>query len=344
MDEAQIKYSATMSLGRLLEHIDNTASGALALTDEQGLLIGITTDGDIRRALLKGAKLKDSANKAINRNPLTSTPELDAADRRQLMRAHNVRHLPIISESGSLVSFETIDSATQSTPVILMVGGLGSRLMPLTETCPKPLLPLGGRPILEHIIRQYKGAGFTNFVLCLNYLGDMIADYFADGSKWGVNISYLRETRRLGTAGALSLLPADLDSEHIIVSNGDVLSNMDYRAFFNFHSSQKASLTVGAREYRHKVRFGVIETTGANVTAIVEKPEYVHHINGGIYALNTQLLSLVPDDTFFDMPDLVNKAVKDGGRCGVYPIHEEWHDIGTPEDYHSMNDRFTHND
>jgi NDP-sugar pyrophosphorylase family protein len=220
-----------------------------------------------------------------------------------------------------------------------MAGGLGTRLRPLTETLPKPMLRVGGRPMLEIILDNFVSQGFKNFFISINYLGHIIQEHFGDGSKFGVSITYLSESKRLGTAGALSLLPEGI-TENIVVTNGDVLTRLNLRALLDFHNALHSSATICVREFSTQVPYGVVEVADQVVQKIEEKPNVQRLVNAGIYVLNPKLLSQIPKDTYIDMPDLLNSMLKKDQVIGAFPIREYWADIGRVTDLDNANLEF----
>jgi NDP-sugar pyrophosphorylase family protein len=215
--------------------------------------------------------------------------------------------------------------------MVIMAGGKGIRMRPYTENCPKPMLEVGGKPMLEHIIERSKADGFRNFIIALNYLGHMIEDHFGDGSNWKVKISYLREEEPLGTAGALSILQKSLDKP-FLVTNGDVMTDIHYCDMLDFHLHHNAMATMAVSQYEIQNQFGVVKTKGLEIEGFEEKPIYRSHINSGIYVLNPDVLNLLESNKRCDMPTLFEQIKENGGRTIVYPMHEPWLDVGRPED------------
>jgi NDP-sugar pyrophosphorylase family protein len=225
-------------------------------------------------------------------------------------------------------------------PVVLMAGGLGRRLRPLTDTCPKPMLRLGGRPLLERIIERFIAQGFREFHISVNYLGHQIEEYFGNGERMGCSISYIRERRQLGTAGALSLLPAELEGPFVVM-NGDLLTEVDFQALVKRHQDTGYAATMCVREHATTVPFGVVEMAeGGRYRAMVEKPTLVHHVNAGIYCLSREALYVVPNDRFYDMPSLFQDLDLQGRTCGVHVVGGLLLDIGTPVEFERAQDMF----
>ena len=306
----------------------------LVVSDDNQLL-GTLTDGDIRRAFLKGLGLDSSIDLIVHRNPLVVPPEIGRDLVLHLMKANKIHQLPVVDREGKLLGLhvwdEVILPVSLDNPMIIMAGGRGARLHPHTENCPKPMLEVGGKPMLEHIIERARSDGFHNFIISLHYLGHMIEEYFGDGSRWGVNIEYLREQSPLGTAGSLSLLSKQPDIP-FIVTNGDVMTDIRYSDMLDFHTSHEAIATMAVRQYEIQNQFGVVKLKGIEIDGFEEKPIYRSHINAGIYVLNPSSLNELEDNEYCDMPTLFDRVKQNNGRTIVYPMHEPWLDVGRPDD------------
>lgn len=304
----------------------------------EGQLTGTLTDGDLRRGLLRGLSLEDSVTQAMNRSFVAGNQGEPKAELHSLMRKKQIHELPILDKSGNVVDLVT--DRPELTPFdgtfVIMAGGRGSRLMPLTDSTPKPMLLVGAKPILEHILTSAISQGFENFVISVNYLGKQIENYFGDGSAWGVSITYLREEEPLGTAGALSLLPRGAPGP-IVVSNGDLVTNLDYRAMIQNHEQSGATISMAIRRFELRNPYGVVATNGEFVEGIVEKPAYISQVNTGIYVLTSEVLTNLQPDTFLNMTDLVQRALDQNERVAAFAIHESWMDIGTPQDFQTAN-------
>jgi dTDP-glucose pyrophosphorylase len=304
----------------------------------EGQLTGTLTDGDLRRGLLRGLSLEDSVTQAMNRSFVAGNQGEPKAELHSLMRKKQIHELPILDKSGNVVDLVT--DRPELTPFdgtfVIMAGGRGSRLMPLTDSTPKPMLLVGAKPILEHILTSAISQGFENFVISVNYLGKQIENYFGDGSAWGVSITYLREEEPLGTAGALSLLPRGAPGP-IVVSNGDLVTNLDYRAMIQNHEQSGATISMAIRRFELRNPYGVVATNGEFVEGIVEKPAYVSQVNTGIYVLTPKVLTNLRPNTFLNMTDLVQRALDQNERVAAFAIHESWMDIGTPQDFQTAN-------
>ena len=317
------------------EIIDQGAIQIAMVVDNDCHLIGTVTDGDIRRAVLHGKGLDIPITEVMNANPTTGLLEETLDSWQRTMHRHSLRHLPILDTRGCVVDLAQYSMPLEperSTPVVIMAGGLGTRLRPLTDDTPKPMIPVGPKPVLETIIENFAEQGFINLYLCLNYMGDKIREYFGDGRELGVNITYLQEDRRLGTAGALSLLP-EHPSEPVIVMNGDLLTKVDFVRLLDFHNRQGFIATMAMREHQQQVPYGVLKIgDGYVVQELVEKPVERYYVNAGIYILNPETLAQVPNQKFYDMPTLFNSLMGNGEKVGGFPLRDYWVDIGRLED------------
>lgn len=325
---------------------ENTVRDALAklvkngrqiilVVDENGRLIGTVTDGDIRRGLLRDVSLDSELSAIVNRKPTTVLAGTSRESCFRTMRDRGLRHLPIVGDDGVLVGVELLSTILQevryTNTVVLFAGGRGDRLMPLTKNTPKPMLPVGGRPLLEIIIDSFARQGFENFIISVNYLSNVIEEYFGDGARFGVSITYLRETSALGTAGSLSLL-TELPSEPIIVMNSDIVTGVDFRSILAFHDELGADATICVRKYDFQIPFGVVEADRTKLVRISEKPLQRLLVNGGIYVLNPSILSMLEYHCRIDMPELLERASSQGKEIGVFPIQEYWMDVGRISD------------
>jgi dTDP-glucose pyrophosphorylase len=326
LPEASIKEALTV--------LDKEALQIVLVVDKSGVLHGTLTDGDVRRALLRGATLMDSVSEAMNTQPTTGLlGQSETAWKRKLIEK-SIRHLPIVDQNKCIVGlfYDKKEVIKRLNPVVLMLGGLGTRLRPLTESVPKPMLRVGDKPILETILTHIAEQGFVHFYFCINYLGEQIRHYFGDGSRWGVHIEYVEEHDRMGTAGALSLLP-EKPQMPFIVMNGDLLTKVNLGALLDFHLEHNNIATACVREYAQQVPYGVVDVDGARVTQLVEKPVYRYFVNAGIYALSPEAMDKVPEEAFYDMPTLIEEVLSERGNVGAFPITEYWMDIGQMPDF-----------
>lgn len=316
--------------------LNEAALQIVIVVGEAGELIGTITDGDIRRGLLRGLTVDSGIDTIVFREPLVAPPGMRSETVAQLMLANRIHQIPIVDEERHVVGLHQWDEMGRPTErpnrMVIMAGGLGTRLQPHTETCPKPLLPVAGKPMLEHIIERAKADGFSHFVLAIRYLGEMIRGYFGDGSRWGVGIEYIEETQPLGTAGALAFLdPEPVDP--IVVTNGDVLTDISYGELLDFHVRNNAIATMAVRLYEWQHPFGVVRTRGIEITGFEEKPVHRSHVNAGVYALSPRALHQLTRGERSDMPTLFELLRASGARAVVYPMHEPWLDVGRPSDY-----------
>ena len=307
------------------------------VVDADGRLVGTVSDGDIRRALLRMIPITAPVTKVMNASPVVLRPGQDIRPVVQEMAAKLIRDLPLVDDQGRVVDLRSIEApgrlSGRPNTVVIMAGGKGTRLAHLTQTCPKPMLKVGDKPLLETIIERFRAQGFSNFCISLNYLGDMISDHFGDGGPWDVNISYVREDEPRGTAGSLSLI-RERPSDPVIVLNGDILTQMDFGALVSFHQEHGAAATVCLREYRFQVPYATVELDGARIQRLLEKPIQTYLVNAGVYCLDPEVLDLVPAEGRVDMPDLLNELMERGCPVGSFPIHEYWLDIGQMQDFH----------
>lgn len=312
----------------------------LIVNDQNNNFIGILTDPDIRRGLLKGFKLEDSISPIVNRNPITAHPDASKEELLMLASKHNIQEILIQDSSKQIIDIVSISSLIKpifhSNPIVIMAGGLGTRLRPLTNTLPKPMLKIGNKPILQIILERFKQQGFRNIILCVNYKSHIIEDYFGDGSSFGLNITYIKEKKQLGTAGALSLI-SNLN-EDFFVMNGDILTDIDFFQMLQFHKKHNADATMGIREYISQIPYGVVNTQEHSILSIDEKPTLSFNVNAGIYILSPHILKLIPQNEFFDMPSLFGSTLTNS-RYNIiaYLVDGYWIDIGHKEEYDRAN-------
>ena len=323
------------TLLQAIRNLDQVAIKIVLVVDADGALAGTVSDSDIRRGLLRGLGMESTVAEVMHANALVVPPEMGLELVRQLMVANKIQQVPVVDDRFRIVGLHLWDEmlvpGVRTNLMVIMAGGMGTRLRPHTENCPKPMLPVAGKPMLEHIIERAYGEGFRRFSLAIKYLGHMIEDYFGDGSRLGVQINYLREQEPLGTAGALSLL-APLPQEPVIVTNGDVLTDIRYGELLDFHVSHHAEATMAVRVYEWQHPFGVVHTRGVDIVGFEEKPVSRSHINAGIYALEPSALSLLGRGGHCDMPTLFERLQAAERRTVAYPMHEPWLDVGRPID------------
>jgi dTDP-glucose pyrophosphorylase len=326
---------ADASIGEALRNLEQVAIKIVMVTNAVGVLEGTVSDGDIRRGLLKGLDLNSPIRCVIHRNALVVPPELARGLVKQLMVANKIHQIPVVDEQHHIVGLHLWDEISKPPArpnlMVIMAGGMGTRLRPHTENCPKPMLPVAGKPILEHIIERAKTEGFSHFALAVHYLGHIIEDYFGNGERLGVRIDYLREQSPLGTAGALGLINPMPDSP-FVVTNGDVLADIRYGELLDFHSRYEAiaTMAVSVHEWQHP--YGVVQTQGVNIVGFEEKPIFRSHINAGVYTLEPKALELLETGGHCDMPSLFARLQEESLRTIAYPMHEPWLDVGRDDD------------
>ncbi len=332
-----------VTLQQAVRNLEATSLQIILVVSPNETLIGTLTDGDIRRGLLRGLDLNSAIESIIWREPLVVPPQLGRETVLQLMQANKIRQLPVVNEHRHVVGLHVWDElmAPSERPnlLVIMAGGRGLRLRPHTENCPKPLLPLAGKPMLEHIIERARAEGFRRFILAVHYLGNLIEDYFGDGNAWQVQIDYLREESPLGTAGALSLLEPR-PGEPLVVSNGDVLTDIHYGELLDFHSRHGAAATMAVRQHEWQHPFGVVRIQGVDIVGFEEKPIARTHINAGIYVLEPSSLDVLSGGGYCDMPTLFTRLQERERRTIVYPMHEPWLDVGREDDLRQAESRF----
>lgn len=318
--------------------LDSIGSGFLPVVDVDGKLIGIITDGDIRRAILND---KRSLTDVINYHPIVAaagTPHIEIEKTLYRLRR---RHMPVVDSNGVFLEVVILNDFTERTienRVVIMAGGLGTRLGSLTRDLPKPMLNVNGKPILLHLVEAFKKQGFKNFIFCLNYKSDVIKEFFGTGADFGVNVSYTVETKRLGTAGALSLAAQELLEDDFLVTNGDILTSFNYEFLLDSHKKNNAVATMCVRPHSFQLPYAnVITDADGNLISLEEKPEIPFFINAGIYALNPLVLDYIPRDEYFDMTSLFHALVSHQRRVKTYKMDDFWLDIGSPADFSKAN-------
>jgi dTDP-glucose pyrophosphorylase len=327
-----------------MQIIDTTAVQIALVNDEQSRLVGVITDGDIRRGLLESIPLDAPVNRIMNRNFTSVGPDATREEILRLMKVKALRQIPVVDEQGRVVDLKVLEEMIQLPPqdnwVLLMGGGLGTRLRPLTDDCPKPLLKVGNKTLLETILENFIEYGFKKFYLSVNYKAQMIENIFGDGSRWGATIRYLREEAPLGTAGALGLLP-ERPTLPLIVMNADVLSKVNIQHLMDFHRGHQAIATMCIWEYHFQVPYGVVRTDQHRLVSIDEKPRQKFFVNAGVYILEPEVVDFVPRNAFLDMTSLFERLIAQGHKIIAFPIREYWTDIGQPADLDRANGEFS---
>ncbi len=321
------------SIYEVLEVIQNGNAQIALVVDNKKKLLGTISDGDIRRSILKKGNLQINAELIMRRNFKFITVDENIEQALKKMKKEKIFQIPVIDKNGILLDLlllkDFLRVEEKKNNLVIMAGGKGLRLRPYTEKCPKPMLKINGKPILEIILEQCIESGFREFHFSVNYLKNQIIDYFGNGEKWDVNINYLIEKKPLGTAGSLQLLPKQ--SQPFIVINGDLLTRLDLNRILNFHIENEADATLGVRNHTEKVPYGVVKVEGTRLLSFEEKPTFNHLVNAGVYVINPNLLDIIKVNSFLDMPNFLEIAKDKSYKINVYPIHEYWLDIGKPE-------------
>jgi len=328
------------SMKQVIAKLNDTGLQIVLVLDKNDILLGTVTDGDIRRGLLRGLTLDTPIESVMRSNSLVVPPEMGREVILQLMHANQFRQLPVVDADNRVVGLHLWDEmaapSARPNPMVIMAGGLGKRLRPHTDNCPKPMLPVAGKPMLEHIIERAKAEGFGHFIISINYLGEIIEEHFGNGSRLGVKVEYLKESTPLGTAGALGLLSPRPELP-FVVTNGDVLSDINYSELLNFHTRHAAVATMAVRLHEWQHPYGVVQTKGVDIVGFEEKPISRSHINAGIYVLSPEALSAIEVNSHCDMPALFEQLQGEGERTVAYPMHEPWLDVGRPDDLKQAN-------
>jgi dTDP-glucose pyrophosphorylase len=322
--------------------IDRFCRGVALVLDADRRLLGTITDGDLRRAILENLDLQTPVSDLLARKatssfrvPVTAPLGTPPDQLLLLMQAHSVRQLPLLDGQARVAALVTMEELVPDSGLplqaMIMAGGLGTRLRPLTDDTPKSMLPVGGRPLLEHIVEQLRQAGIRQVNVATHFKPEKITEHFGDGQSFGIDINYLNENQPLGTAGALSLLPAQKDT--ILVVNGDILTLVNYRAMLAFHVEHQASMTVAVRRFEMQVPYGVVECSGVQVRQLTEKPVVHYLVNAGIYLIEPSVLSDIPNGERLDMTDVIARLLQAGRTVVTFPIREYWLDIGQHMDY-----------
>lgn len=331
-----LKYA----LARLNEVPDTLT---IFILNEDNQLVGTLTDGDIRRGLLKGYNLDTQVSLFMHTGfRFLQHQHFTLSDIKEL-REKRIKVVPVLDNENRIVKLADLSRLRSLLPldVILMAGGRGERLRPLTDNTPKPMLKVGDKPIIEHIVDHLLNFGVNRIYISLNYLGNQIADYFGDGSSKGVEIKYVNEESQLGTLGALSLIN-EFAYDNILVMNADVLSNIDIEDFFNEFETNLADMAVASIPYKVNMPFAVLETSQNRVLAFSEKPQYTYYVNAGIYLIRKKLVSRVPHETTYNATDLMDSLIARNEKIIQYPIHGFWMDLGRKEDLDKAQDEIKH--
>lgn len=329
------------SIKETLKLLDNGAKGIILVVNEQKKLLGTITDGDIRRAILKGISLEEKIEEIMHKNPKKVEQGASRDEIKDILIKNAIKELPIVDTNNIIIDMITINDILlpqgKENPVIIMAGGLGTRLKDLTKEIPKPMLRIGNEPILQHIVNNFKKYGFNKMFISVNYKAEIIENYFQDGYAYGTKIQYIKESKRLGTAGSIKLVENFIDKPFFVI-NGDIFTNLNLENMMGFHISNNFDITVGIRKHSFQIPYGVIKTNKSYITKVEEKPTIEYLINAGIYCLKSEIISLIPKDEYFEITDLINICIKNGLKVGCYEIKDYWMDIGRIEDYNKVND------
>ena len=340
-----IKLTEASTIREALQIIDKGAVKFAIVVDKDDKLLGTITDGDIRRAILNGVELDTSIKNIYFTTPTTVNVNNTREEIINICTSKKIYQIPVVDENGHVISIALLDEILKpeyhANKVILMVGGLGTRLKPLTDTTPKPMLPVGGKPILQTIVERFVSYGFVNIIMCIGYKSQIIQDFFGDGSKFGANIEYVQEEKRMGTAGALSLLSEEQrPTEPFFVMNGDLLTNVNFENMLEFHLQNSAKATMTVREYDFQVPYGVVNVNNGKIISIEEKPVHKFFVSAGIYMLDSSCIDMIPKDEFYDMPTLFEKMIAQNENVVSFPIREYWLDIGRMDEYEKANQEY----
>lgn len=343
-DVSRFFVAPDRSIRDAVRTIDAAAQGIALVVDGERRLHGTVTDGDVRRAMLAGVDFSQPVSTLLAGrpwHPTTAPAGTPDAALLATMRRKSIRHIPVLDAEGRVVRLALFAELADDEPplelqAVVMAGGFGSRLKPLTDTVPKPMLPVGDKPLLEHIVSQLSRAGIVDVHLTTHFMGEVIENHFRDGSDFGVRIRYVQEDRPLGTAGAIGLV--DAADKPLLVMNGDLLTKVDFRAMLEFHRERGARMTVAVREHETQIPYGVVDVEGGLITGFREKPVLRHFINAGIYLIDRAMLAFLEPNERCDMPQFIMRLVAAGHRVASFPIHEYWMDIGQMRDYEKAND------
>jgi len=331
------------SILEALKIIDKSSKQIALIVDNKKKLLGTISDGDIRRAILKNISLNDPIKNIYSKTPIVANVNNSKEEILNICRSKKIHQIPIIDEKGNLIGLEILDELISKeiklNKVVLMVGGLGTRLRPLTKNIPKPMLKVGNKPILQTIVEKFSHYGYKNIVMCVNYKLNIIQDYFGDGSKFGVNIDYILEDKRMGTAGGLGLIDEKL-TEPFFVMNADLLTNVNFDHLYDFHVTNNSMATMCVQDYDFKVPYGVVNVENTKILSIEEKPTQKYFVNAGIYMLSPDCLKYIPHNQFYDMPTLFEKLISENENVISFPLREYWLDIGHIDEYEKANEEF----
>lgn len=335
-----VLISPDTTIIKAIEIIDAGSLQIAMVVDKANKLVGTVSDGDVRRAILKGISFDRPVRDIMFTEPTVAGPQVSRDVIVTTMRMKQLHQIPLVNKDGCVVGLDLWDDLInlqeRQNTVVLMAGGLGTRLGELTKDCPKPLLRVGNKPVMETVLENCIEYGFKHYYISVNYKANMVKDYFGNGTRWGVEINYLEEEKRLGTAGALGLLP-EIPTMPVLVMNADVLTKINFKHLMEFHDEYKSVATMCVREYEFQVPFGVVQLDNHRLKAIQEKPVHQFFVNAGIYVLNPEAVLMVPNNDYFDMPALFDKLLDKQSETAAFPIREYWLDIGRKDDFEQAN-------
>ena len=329
------KYIVSLNLNikKTILKLNDTGLKLVCVVDNKKKLLGTVSDGDIRRALLKNFNLNHSIQKIMKKKPKILKNSNNQNEINKIYNKYKIKDIPLLDKNGKLLDIISKNGEKPLENIVYIIaGGRGKRMMPLTKFNPKPMLGYMGVPILERILIKIKSEGFKNVIISINYLGKKIEEYFKTGENLGLKISYLKENREMGTAGSLQKLSSFKNNLPIIVSNADLFTNLKFNDILNYHQSNNSDLTVATKNHQYQSPFGVIENRGRSIIKIKEKPIYNFNINAGVYVINFKMLKYIKKNSYFDMPDLINKLIKNKKKIAIFPLHEKWKDLQKPSD------------
>jgi len=352
VDLASICIYPTSSIREAIACLDRSGRATALVVDADYRLVDVLTDGDVRRAILAGlgldapiGLLKSRRDNSLYPEPVTAPLGTESSALLSIMQERAVRQIPLLDAEGRIATVvflsDLLPEEKGPLQAVVMAGGYGTRMLPLTKQIPKPMLPVSDKPLLEHIVSQLRHAGIMRVNLTTHYKAEVITEHFGDGRKFGVEIEYINEDHPLGTAGALGFVSGASD-EPLLIMNGDIVTRMNFRAMVDFHRDHKADMTVAVRLYETTIPFGVLETDGVEITSISEKPTVRRFVNGGVYLLNKAMQRYIPKGQHFDMPDLIRVLIEQRHRVVSFPIHEYWADIGCHADYEKAQNEAGH--
>lgn len=335
----KLKIFSDSTIKQALKIISDGAIHIAIVVDKKDKFIGTLSDGDIRRGFLKGLNLKSPIKSLVSKKPIFAHKKDTKEKLLKIALSKKIYQIPVVGDSGKVIGIHVLDELIRykdkSNKVVIMAGGKGMRLRPLTKNTPKPMLKVGDKPILQTLIEKFRENGYKNFVICVNYKSNVIKDFFSDGDKFGVKIEYIQEKSRMGTAGALSLFKKK-PTEPFFVINGDLLTNLDFEKLLNFHYDQNSEATMCVREYNIESPYGEVKLDNEKIKSIEEKPKHKYYVNAGVYVLEPKCISLIPKK-YFDMPSLFKIMIKKNKNIVSFPLGEYWLDIGKFNDYKKAN-------